>query len=114
MSSDVTIYSPRIKNRKGEWLVYYILSSTDLHIAIGKYPNRAEAIKAIYYSLLCHIDDCCSSHDRFTYYLSDLKFLEGGEDMYVDLICDDSDCGKRDVLVTGYLIKIVEDDFHDE
>lgn len=95
-------------NKAGEWLVYFMIPSTWLHLGVGKYPNKKEAIKAAYYQLASHIDECCTDEDS-TYSLTPIYFLEGGEDMAIDVIETTKD-GETKVEATAHMIIILEDD----
>lgn len=96
-------------NKAGEWLVYFIIPSTGLHFGVGKYPDKKGAIKAAYYKLACHIDECCTDEEDSTYLLTPLYFLEGGEDMAIDVIETDKD-GRTKVTATAHMIIVLEDD----
>lgn len=94
-------------NKAGEWLVYFFIPSTGLHFGVGKYQNKKEAIKTAYYQLACHIDECCT--EDVTYSITPLYFLEGGEDMAINVVETFKD-GVSRVCVTAHMILILEDD----
>lgn len=96
-------------NKAGEWIVYLIIPSTGLHLGIGKYHNKKEAIKAAYYQLACHIDECCTDEDS-TYSLTPIYFLEGGEDMAIDVVEITEDGERSRVKATAHMIIVLEDD----
>lgn len=94
-------------NKKGEWLVQYVING-NLHLAVGKYPDKRTAIAAAYLALATHIDDCCDT-DKYDYYMSPLYFLEGGEDLGIDVIYVDN--GEHKIEAQCTLVMIVDNDY---
>ncbi len=94
-------------NKEGEWLVQYMLSSTKLYLGVGKYPDKRTAIAAAYLALATHIDECCDI-DKYEYYMSPLYFLEGGEDLGINVTYVDD--GEHKIEAECTLVKLVEND----
>lgn len=100
------------RNKAGEWLVYYFIPSTGLHLGIGKYHNEKEAIKSAYYYLQCHIGECCNRHDGDFCRLTPIYYLEGGENMGIDVVyhSNDDEHPEIEIEATAHIIKILEND----
>lgn len=98
-------------NKIGEWLVQYILPSTGLHMAVGKYPNKRKAIAAAYLALAIYIyiDECGETSDNDYYSITPLFFLEGGEDLGINIMHHYED-GTTKTEATCALVKILDDD----
>ena len=96
-------YTPRTpvnsESEVGTWLVYWIYHTTGLHIAIGNFLTRRSAIANAYLAAMDYIDSC---DDPRSYTLHPVDYLEGGEDMYIDVLDKE---GENEMTV--YMLKIL-------
>lgn len=87
-------------SKVGTWLVYWIQHSSGLHMGIGNFLTRRSAIANAYLAAMDYIDNC---DDPASYTLHPIGFLEGDEDMYVDVLDKE---GENEITV--YMLKILE------
>lgn len=85
-------------SRVGSWLVYWVQIS-GLHMAIGNFPTKRSAIANAYLAAMDYIDNC---EDPTSYTLHPVDYLEGGEDMYIDVLDKE---GENEMTV--YMLKIL-------
>lgn len=84
----------------GSWLVYWICHTTGLHMAIGNFLTSRTAVANAYLAAMDYVNSC---DDPTSYTFRPIDYLEGGQDMYIDVL------NKEDASeITVYMLKILE------